>query len=402
MLGLALWLRVGACAAENVYEVRFAAGEMQVEGRVPAGQLLTMGPGVAWRVTAMETETDGRWQPVSGYHHWKVTGHFRYRYALPQDEPLWTTCFSEFLALPSSSEAFRLHLVTDSTHRFASALKPVGPDLYEADEKSREALCVCGPFALRQGAEITLAYLPGRLRLSDNQLEQWVERSAAALCRYVGRFPVERVLLVVKPVTGEEIRGVTFGEGGAGIILAIPPQMEALEILEGWQLTHELVHLCIPSLPASHHWLEEGLASYLEPLVRSLPASKVWAELRAGLPRGLPRPDGPGLDDDDSWASTYWGGALFCLLSDIEYRRHSRNAHTLQEALQAVVAEGGNVTQKWTLAHFLEVADGPSGSTAMKNLHQKMGARACPIDLDSLWRELAGPLDYVRHGICDD
>jgi hypothetical protein len=44
-------------------------------------------------------------------------------------------------------------------------------------------------------------------------------------------------------------------------------------------MTHELVHMAIASLADEHHWLEEGLATYVEPIARAqdgqLPAAKV-------------------------------------------------------------------------------------------------------------------------------
>ena len=33
-------------------------------------------------------------------------------------------------------------------------------------------------------------------------------------------------------------------------------------------LTHEMVHLAFPSVDDKHHWIEEGIATYVEPIAR--------------------------------------------------------------------------------------------------------------------------------------
>ena len=63
------------------------------------------------------------------------------------------------------------------------------------------------------------------------------------------------------------------------------------------RLTHEMVHLALPSLPDPHHWLEEGLATYVEPIARAraliLTPEQAWADLVNGLPQGQPEAGDP-------------------------------------------------------------------------------------------------------------
>ena len=115
-------------------------------------------------------------------------------------------------------------------------------------------------------------------------------------------------------------------------------------------MTHEMVHLAFPSVPDEHHWIEEGIATYVEPIARAqvgdLSPEIVWRELVDGLPKGLPAPGDHGLDNTHTWGRTYWGGALFCLMADIEIHRrtnnHSKNASLSQRAPR--VASGLNRT----------------------------------------------------------
>ena len=39
------------------------------------------------------------------------------------------------------------------------------------------------------------------------------------------------------------------------------------------------------------------------------------------MPKGLPQAGDQGLDNTATWGRKYWGGAMFCLLADIEIRK---------------------------------------------------------------------------------
>jgi hypothetical protein len=153
-----------------------------------------------------------------------------------------------------------------------------------------------------------------------------------------------------------------------------------------------MVHLAFPRLAQAHHWLEEGLATYVEPIARvqagQLPAAQVWRDLVHGLPHGLPQPGDRGLDHTPTWGRTYWGGAMFCLLADIEIRRQTGNRYGLQDALRGVVEAGGNVGVLWSIEYTLDVADRAVGADALSRLYADMRATPVQVDLDDLWRQL--------------
>ena len=90
-----------------------------------------------------------------------------------------------------------------------------------------------------------------------------------------------------------------------------------------WIMTHEMVHLAFPSVAEEHHWIEEGIATYVEPIARveagNLEPRSVWHDLVEGLPKGLPQPGDEGLDHTHTWGRTYWGGALFVHLRTSRY-----------------------------------------------------------------------------------
>ena len=104
------------------------------------------------------------------------------------------------------------------------------------------------------------------------------------------------------------ITGETFGQNGALIRIVMAQETTEADLDQDWALTHEMVHLAFPSVADEHHWIEEGIATYVEPIARveagNLDAATVWRELVEGLPRGLPQPGDRGLDYTHTWGRT--------------------------------------------------------------------------------------------------
>src|SRR5262249_5325506 len=186
----------------------------------------------------------------------------------------------------------------------------------------------------------------------------WIRNSANVVAKYYGFFPVERVLLLVLPGGGNGFGyGKTLGNGGASILLPIGLATTARELDEDWMLVHEMVHLGFPSVPRQHLWLEEGIATYVEPFARAragrLSVEEAWRGLMRGLPNGLPERGDRGLDNTHTWGRTYWGGALYCLLADLEIRERTAGKRSLDDALRAILSAGGNVAVRWDLSRAL-------------------------------------------------
>jgi len=241
------------------------------------------------------------------------------------------------------------------------------------------------------GGQIELQYTPADFSLSAEGLADWVETSARAVASYYGRFPLERVRLELRDVDG---RGVRTGRtaNGSWIQVVIGRASTRADLRRDWVLTHEMVHLAHPSLASPQHWLEEGLATYVEPFARleigELPVEEVWNDLVEGLPQGLPRSGDRGLDRTPTWGRTYWGGALFCLLADVEIHKRTHNAKGLRDALRAIVEAGGTARVSWPIERMLEVGDRATGVPVLAELYARMRADPAPVDLDALWREL--------------
>ena len=70
------------------------------------------------------------------------------------------------------------------------------------------------------------------------------------------------------------------------------------ELSHDWVMTHEMVHVAFPNTGDDHPWIQEGVATYVEPLARSFVKTNstraVWGDLVEGLPKGMLRRQRPG------------------------------------------------------------------------------------------------------------
>jgi len=160
---------------------------------------------------------------------------------------------------------------------------------------------------------------------------KWVRWAAESVTAYYGRFPVPQLLLRIVPSDGKGVRsGRTFGRDNGGFItIHVGKDAQFSDLARDWMLTHEMVHLSFPSVAENHHWIEEGIATYVEPIARvragHFDANQMWFEVMRDLHQGLPAAGDEGLDHTHTWGRTYWGGALFCFLADIEIHRETGN-----------------------------------------------------------------------------
>lgn len=241
-----------------------------------------------------------------------------------------------------------------------------------------------------------------------------VERAATAVLGYFGRFPRRDVEILFVAVDGAGIRGgATFPNPEPYVRLRLGVETRAADLADDWVLVHEMVHLALPRVPRSQNWFHEGAATYVEGVARvgagQLDAASMWRGLARGLPRGLPRDDDRGLDHTPTWGRTYWGGALFCLLADIDSRRRGAR-FGLQQGLRGVLGAGGHYGVAWPLERVLDTADAAIGHPVLRELHAQHGSRATMVDLPSLLRELGvdassaaldetAPLSAIRRAI---
>lgn len=246
-------------------------------------------------------------------------------------------------------------------------------------------------------SQLTIGLVPGaEFKVSHDDLIAWVRQSAEDVAAYYGKFPVPSARILLAGVDGEAVQsGTTWGYRGAAARIMVGREVAAATLMrEDWVMVHEMIHMALPDLGERHTWLSEGLAVYVESMARvqrgHLPAERIWQDFVRAMPKGLPQAGDQGLDNTHRWGRTYWGGAMFCLLADVEIRKKTSNRVGLQTALRAINART-NHTEDGRIGNVLALGDGATGVTVLADLYKQMKDDAVSPDLDVLWRELGVP-----------
>lgn len=258
--------------------------------------------------------------------------------------------------------------------------------------------CPAGHKIAVGASRIELSFRNDAYSLSPAQICGWATKAAEAVAHYFGRFPVAEMKIVLEAADGDEVSGgTTYGQPGGGrplIVIRLGRFAGQSTLDRDWVMTHEMVHLSVPEVPDSSHWLEEGIATYVEPIARAqlgqLGNERVWGDMFSDMPKGTPGQHDHGLDHTPTWGRTYWGGALFCLLADVEIRKRTENHKGLADALRGVLAAGGSIEHDWPVTRFIEVADKAVGVPVLSELYERMKDAPGPgqAELDALWKQL--------------
>jgi hypothetical protein len=234
----------------------------------------------------------------------------------------------------------------------------------------------------------------GELDPSREQLLRWITKAGSAAASYYGRFPIALTRIAVHPVRDRSgvFHGTTWGSSPPLTRISVGQHTTQEQLDRDWMMTHELIHLAFPDVAEEHHWIEEGIATYVEPIARTLisdltPAS-IWSDMMDSMHLGEPGPLDQGLNHTHTWGRTYWGGALFCLTADVRIRQATGNQKGLRDALRAILQAGGTIDHRWSVTKAFEIADRATHTQVLTAMYSEMGDKAVPVDLDELWRQL--------------
>lgn len=297
------------------------------------------------------------------------------------------------------------------------------------------ALCGCttSPGSLPQASRPDVPAPPGAILVGGSKLsvvfdgeppnlgrpayEAWVRTSAQMITGYYGG---------TFPVPGLEVTLVPRGRGGVGfgshrqgrwirVYCGRKTRQHSLD--RDWVMVHEMLHATFPDLSNSHRWMQEGLSTYVEKIVRiragNMTEEDMWSRLSGSMHHGRPRAGDRGLAKTHTWGRTYWGGALFWMVADVDIRVQTDNRRSLDDALRYVASIGGNARQMWEPERVCEAADEGTGTRAVSQLYERMAKAPGDVDLERLWSELGiirseddwvdfddtAPLAHVRRGI---
>lgn len=426
--------RPGPAGAPYRYAVAAAprSEELCVEVDVPAGPVRawsTVGRALPY-VRDVSFARDGAFEPVvAGEGVWLVPAceaargcRLRYRVLLADaatalDDYDYAEHHRGALLSPPSSwllrpagvrAPFRLGVAPAPGAAFITGLAraPEAEALYAGDVGALDdtLYAVFGPFATRTlsfpGGALDVAVTPGAASLASRAaVDGWIDGAARAIAAYFGRFPIPRAALIVKVVPGVGVgAGHTMGSGGGAVLISVGERNLPADFSNDWLLVHEMVHLSFPDV--RRPWAEEGLATYLEPIIRArgglVSPDEIWRSLIDGLPNGQPEEGDRGLDATDTWGRRYWGGAMFWLLADLEIRERTGDRRSLDDVLRAVVREGGNVSVRWDLDRVLALGDEITGAPVLRPLRRRLGSAPERVDLDALWKRLGVSLARGR------
>ncbi len=278
------------------------------------------------------------------------------------------------------------------TYETAANDLPIAP--YTVFGRFRESTVDVG-----KGAHVRFAVAAGKLMATDTDLTSWLSRAGHAVSDYYGRFPIDQTLIVAIPSRGDRVGfGRTMAGGGASILIDVGRDAGDTALADDWVAVHEMIHLAYPSMGREHAWIEEGLATYLEPFVRvragMTDEKTVWSEFVRMLPNGLPRDGSQGLERTPTWGSVYWGGALFCFVADLQIREKTNGQRSLDDAVKNILASGGDDNARWSMEYAFDKGDEATGVHVLRDLYKSMGLSAERVDLDAIWAKLG----VVRSG----
>jgi hypothetical protein len=261
------------------------------------------------------------------------------------------------------------------------------------------------PGHIRVGAAtITVEYDGNDPPMPPAELEAWVAHSAEIIARYLGELPVPSLEVTL---VGRGWGGVGFGmhQDGRWITIYCGRSTDAEDLATDWVMVHEMLHAAFPDLDRRHRWMQEGLSTYLEPIVRAqagdVTEEQVWRRFVRSMHHGRPDAGDRGLDITHTWGRTYWGGALFWMVADVELRKRTNNEKSLRDAVRGILAEGGNGRATWSTRRVVEVADAATGTTVLSELYANMAEAPGDVDLDRLYAEL-GVMEVGDGIVLDD
>jgi len=243
------------------------------------------------------------------------------------------------------------------------------------------------------GSRIVIEIRDSVLRSKKDILLDWVIYSAETVVQYYGRFPVDNLQINVQVAGGHAVRfGQAFGGDSPFVRVVVGEHVTPEALRRDWIMVHEMVHLAMADVPEANRWWLEGLSTYVESIARAqtqhLSEEFIWRNFIERMPQGLPKSGDRGLDQTPTWGRTYWGGAMFCLLADVEIRKLTNNRKSLQDALRGVLESGYSMQASATPMQIFEAADRATGVAVLVPMYQQMKGDPFPVDLGKLWQEL--------------
>ncbi len=211
---------------------------------------------------------------------------------------------------------------------------------------------------------------------------------------FYGASPAQHtfVLLIPVPEHAQVLFGKVLPQSAPGVAVLVGEHASEHALYDDWILVHELFHIGFPSFHDEAKWLDEGSATYFEPIIRAragrLSELEVWSAFARDMPQGLSAFEHEGLEHPRHFRALYWGGAIACLVADVAARERSRGVRGLEDGFRAVLRAGGDATHVWSLAQVREVIDGALGAPILAEIIAQHANAGSPFDLAALFARL--------------
>jgi hypothetical protein len=273
-------------------------------------------------------------------------------------------------------------LAADADGRFSADLADLPQAPYGAFTRSDPISVASGVRVVRLGPEPALG---------DAAVHAWVDEAARDVAGYLGTFDAKPLVLVLVEEGDDVGMGYSLGNGGASVLVGLGRDAPAAVLERDWVMTHELLHTSMPSLSSRHNWMEEGFATYAEPVARvkrgRLSEERVFREWQRAMWQGQPRDDA-GLDGTRSWGRLYWGGAGFWFAAELAVHEATGGAKTLADCFGAVTRASRGIADRWSVERFLTACDAGLGAPVVRPLYERMAREPVALPFDEMFARL--------------
>ncbi|MET0386600.1 MAG: hypothetical protein ABW321_11605, partial [Polyangiales bacterium] len=285
---------------------------------------------------------------------------------------------------------------------------------------------VVGHFEAQDIAGLHAVILQGFGAAARDQLTAWLARAARVASLPGGMLPVPGAQVIVVPTSPSPFPihfGHTGRSGGASIVLFVPTDVAPAQLRQDWIAIHELSHLWHPFIRREDAWLSEGLATYLQEVLRVRaglePASMAWQRLYDGASLGrqstrtlVDETRGMVIGGEHNYQRVYWAGAAIALMIDVQLRKDSAGQHSLDGLLARVHARSELFARGASAAELLTALDSEAGRDTCHPIARRYLDRAGLPALDALYADLGitpdsgepsadrgAPLAWIRDAI---
>lgn len=276
------------------------------------------------------------------------------------------------------------------------------------------AVVAFGQFTPREievaGARLRVAVLHGSPAPDWAFIERWLTQSARAVATLYGRFPVDDAQVLVVPGArgSEPVPSAYVLRGGQpSLHFFINQRRSEQEFIQDWSAVHEMSHLFLPFVRPQDAWVSEGLASYMQNVLRAragmISAEEGWRQMHRSFRLGARSMPEMTLADatermhrDGAYMRVYWEGAALMLIADQRLRERTAGQESLDSVLEKFRACCMAAPREWQGRALLERLDALSGTTVFSEIDQYQASQRYFPDLRPTYTQLG--LDWSGGG----